>query len=69
MVAGSPQRNDAGGETQGIAASRCRALEGCNAMDDAIVAVFADHHGAEEAVKKLTAAGFEMKNLSVVGKG
>jgi len=38
-------------------------------MDDAIVAVFADHHGAEEAVKKLTAAGFEMKNLSVVGKG
>src|SRR5271163_5004975 len=38
-------------------------------MDDAIVAVFADHQGAEEAVKKLAAAGFEMKNLSVVGKG
>ncbi len=38
-------------------------------MDDAIVAVFADHQGAEDAVKKLTAAGFEMKNLSVVGKG
>lgn len=38
-------------------------------MNDTIVAVFADHHGAEEAVKKLTAAGFEMKNLSVIGKG
>ncbi len=38
-------------------------------MDDAIVAVFADHQGAEQAVKKLTAAGFEMNNLSVVGKG
>src|SRR6185312_5115993 len=31
--------------------------------------VFADHPAAEAAVKKLTAAGFEMKNLSVVGKG
>ena len=38
-------------------------------MDDAIVAVFADHEAAETAVKKLTASGFEMKNLSVVGKG
>jgi hypothetical protein len=38
-------------------------------MDDAIVAVFADHEDAEDAVKKLAAAGFEMKNLSVVGKG
>src|ERR1700690_1929940 len=38
-------------------------------MDDAIVAVFADHQGAEDAVKNLAAAGFEMKNLSVVGKG
>jgi hypothetical protein len=38
-------------------------------MDDAIVAVFADHQGAEEAVKKLAVAGFAMKNLSVVGKG
>jgi len=34
-----------------------------------VIAVFADHHAAETAVKKLTAAGFEMKNLSVVGKG
>ena len=36
---------------------------------DTIVAVFVDHNAAEIAVKKLAAAGFEMKNLSVVGKG
>ncbi len=36
---------------------------------DTVVAVFADHPAAETAVKKLTAAGFEMKNLSIVGKG
>jgi len=36
---------------------------------DTVVAVFADHNAAETAVKKLAAAGFEMKNLSVVGKG
>ena len=33
------------------------------------VAVFPDHDAAEKAVKTLTAAGFAMKNLSVVGKG
>ena len=33
------------------------------------VAVFPNHEAAEKAVKSLTAAGFEMKNLSVVGKG
>src|ERR1700712_1852919 len=37
--------------------------------DRAVVAVFADHPEADAAVKKLTAAGFEMKHLSVVGKG
>jgi hypothetical protein len=36
---------------------------------DTVVAVFADHNAAETAVKKLTAAGLEMKNLSIVGKG
>jgi len=36
---------------------------------DSVIAIFADHNTAETAVKKLTAAGFEMKNLSVVGKG
>jgi hypothetical protein len=36
---------------------------------DTVVAVFPDHPAAETAIKELTAAGFEMKNLSVVGKG
>jgi hypothetical protein len=36
---------------------------------DAVIAVFADHQTAEIAVKKLTGAGFEIKNLSIVGKG
>ena len=36
---------------------------------DTIIAVFPDHNAAEAAVKTLTAAGIEMKNLSVVGKG
>jgi len=36
---------------------------------NSVVAVFDDHFLAENAVKKLAEAGFEMKNLSVVGKG
>ena len=36
---------------------------------DSVIAVFPDHQAAESAIKKLTAAGFEMKNLSIVGKG
>src|ERR1700733_16269173 len=36
---------------------------------DTVIAIFADHQAAEAAVKKLSAAGFEMKHLSVVGKG
>jgi hypothetical protein len=36
---------------------------------DTVVAVFADHNAAETAVKKLAQSGFEMKNLSIVGKG
>ena len=36
---------------------------------DTVIAVFEDHNAAETAVKELAAAGFEMKNLSVVGKG
>lgn len=36
---------------------------------DTAVAVFADHAGAEAAIKKLNAAGFDMKHLSIVGKG
>jgi len=34
-----------------------------------VVAVFDDHGTAESAIKKLSAAGFDIKNLSVVGKG
>ena len=33
------------------------------------IAVFPNHEGAEKAVKALSAAGFNMKNLAVVGKG
>jgi hypothetical protein len=36
---------------------------------DTIIAVFPDHDAAEGAVKKLAQAGFDMKSLSVVGKG
>ena len=36
---------------------------------DSVVAVFADHTAAETAVKTLAAAGFAVRNLSVVGKG
>ncbi|WP_428375498.1 general stress protein [Lichenicoccus sp.] len=33
------------------------------------VATFTDHAGAEAAIKRLTEAGFDMKHLSVIGKG
>ena len=36
---------------------------------DALIAVFASHQEAEIAIKKLAEAGFEMKALSVIGKG
>ena len=36
---------------------------------DAVIAIYDNHAAAEAAVKKLAAAGFAMKNLSVVGKG
>ncbi len=38
-------------------------------MSDSIIGVFADHQGAETAIKALTNGGFDMKSLSVVGKG
>ena len=37
--------------------------------DDTLIAVFANHEQAERAVKDLADAKFEMKNLSIVGKG
>jgi hypothetical protein len=36
---------------------------------ETLVAVFADHAAAEDGVKKLAQAGFELKSLSVVGNG
>jgi len=36
---------------------------------DAAIGVFADHTAAEAAIKKLTNAGFAMKQLSLIGKG
>lgn len=36
---------------------------------DTIIAVFPDHNAAEGAVKRLAQAGFDLKSLSVVGKG
>ena len=38
-------------------------------MDDSVIAVFDDHNDADAAVKRLSAGGFDMKHLSVVGKG
>ena len=37
--------------------------------NDAIVAMFAKHHEAEDAVRKLAGAGLDMKHFSIVGKG
>jgi hypothetical protein len=37
--------------------------------NDAIVAVFTDHHGAEAAIRKLAGSGLDMKHFSIVGKG
>lgn len=37
--------------------------------DNAVIAVFTDHQGAEAAVNKLADAGIDIKHLSVVGKG
>ncbi len=36
---------------------------------DSVVAVFSDHQGAEMAIKKLAQDGFQMKDLTVIGKG
>ena len=38
-------------------------------QNDAVIAVFSDREGAEAAVKKLAGSGFDMKKISVVGKG
>jgi hypothetical protein len=38
-------------------------------QNESVIAVFSEHQEADAAVKKLTNAGFAIKNLSVVGKG
>jgi hypothetical protein len=48
-----------------VAASKETIMNKCQTA----IAVFPNRDGAEKAVKTLTAAGFEMKNLTVVGKG
>jgi hypothetical protein len=37
--------------------------------NDAVVAVFSNHHGAESAIRKLAEGGLDIKHFSVVGKG
>ena len=39
------------------------------AETNTVVAVFPDHEAAESAVKNLAGAGFDIKHLSVIGKG
>ena len=36
---------------------------------DSVIAIYESHQAAEAAVKQLTEAGFDMKSLTVVGKG
>ena len=36
---------------------------------ESVIAVFQNHQSAETAIKKLISEGFEVRNLSVVGKG
>ena len=38
-------------------------------QNDAIVAVFDHHSGAEAAIKKLSESGLDIKHFSIVGKG
>jgi hypothetical protein len=54
---------------QTIARRRRLSVEDHMENIDTVIAVFDDHESAEAAIKRLTAAKFEMKNLSVVGKG
>ena len=39
------------------------------APNDAVIAVYTDHQSAEAGVRKLAEAGFDMKKLTLVGKG
>ena len=37
--------------------------------ESSVVAVFDDHLAADSSIKKLTTAGFNMRQLIVIGKG
>ena len=41
----------------------------CQNHVNSVIAAFSPHTQAEEAVKQLQQAGFDMKLLSIVGKG
>lgn len=38
-------------------------------MSDTTIATFPDHTGADAAVKRLAAAGFDIRSLSILGRG
>ena len=38
-------------------------------QNDAVVAVFVHHQGAEDAIRKLAGGGFDMTHFSIVGQG
>ena len=40
-----------------------------SAGDSAVIAVYGTHSEAEQAIKKLQRSGFDMKQLSILGKG
>lgn len=40
-----------------------------SSQNDAIVATYADHMDAEAAIRKLSSAGLDMKQFSIIGKG
>ena len=37
--------------------------------DNSVVAIYPSHMGAEAAIKELQQSGFDMKKLSIVGRG
>ena len=44
-------------------------MKSATTQENAVVAVFARHQDAEEAVRKLASGGFDMTHFSIVGKG
>jgi hypothetical protein len=40
-----------------------------SSQNDSVVAVFAHHHEAEAAIRKLADSGLDLKDFSIIGKG